>query len=282
MSDFESEFNKFSQMFAPAQKMSQTIRENKSKLNKIDEAVSEFDNFVKNSGVDENDPIIKAARFEVSRSGSIKPQDLVKTMEFLKAQTPEQERAEKLSLFEEKERIKADVKAKSAIEAQKKEINVIAGDMEELLETYDSIPEQFVGPLAGRTVGAWENIAQNEPSIALYNDTKNFFMSNISRQLGGERGVLTDRDIERVNGLFPQQSDTKEVGRRKTALIKNLIGRRIKERGTKEEYEQFMSTFMSDSSDKKVKSPVERARELKAKFPEKTKEEIIQMVKRGE
>ena len=91
MSDFESEFNKFSQMFAPAQKMSQTIRENKSKLNKIDEAVSEFDNFVKNSGVDENDPIIKAARFEVSRNGSIKPQDLVKTMEYLRAQTPEQE-----------------------------------------------------------------------------------------------------------------------------------------------------------------------------------------------
>lgn len=87
MSDFAKGFSNISSAFEPLTKMAETSK----KKNKIEEAVNEFDSFVESSGVDANDPIIKAARFEVSRTGSIKPQDLINTMDYFSKQSPEEE-----------------------------------------------------------------------------------------------------------------------------------------------------------------------------------------------
>lgn len=110
------------------------------------------------------------------------------------------------------------------------DIKIIDDDINSLLETFDKIPQKFRGPIAGRTRGAFQGgFLQQSPDLVAYQDSKGFFLSNIARSLGGERGVLTDRDIERVDGLFPGIQDKDNVVKQKKERIKGFINRRIEE-----------------------------------------------------
>src|SRR3972149_3742733 len=51
-------------------------------------------------------------------------------------------------------------------------------------------------------------MAKSNALAAAYNDSKEAFTGTISRTLGGERGVLTDRDIKRMAKLLPNFRDT--------------------------------------------------------------------------
>jgi len=57
----------------------------------------------------------------------------------------------------------------------------------------------------------------------IYDDTKAAYTGVLSRSLGGEKGVLTDRDIERVVRALPSFNDTKEIRDVKMNSIKTLI-----------------------------------------------------------
>ena len=58
---------------------------------------------------------------------------------------------------------------------------------------------------------------------AAYEDSKQAFLGVLSRSLGGERGVLTDRDIARIDKMLPGFGDTKAVRDLKIGLIDNLL-----------------------------------------------------------
>ena len=109
------------------------------------------------------------------------------------------------------------------------DIQIIEGDIDGLFDTFKKIPAAFRGPVAGRTLGLAAQAFQTTPALVEYEDSIDFFLSNIARRLGGERGVLTDRDIERVKGIFPSKNDTEEVGQGKINRIKEFIKRRIDE-----------------------------------------------------
>ena len=67
-----------------------------------------------------------------------------------------------------------------------------------------------------------EYLARN-PVAKTFVETRDAFLGSIARDLGGERGVLTDRDIERVRKAIPGPWDTVATKDLKKALIADLI-----------------------------------------------------------
>ena len=151
---------------------------------------------------------------------------------------------ESLGIFKEKEKAKREVERKFKAQAQIDNVSVIESDVSSLFEVYDSIPKNLLGPIQGRIGGTFEKLAQNEPSIAAYEDLKQTILSNVSRQIGGEKGVLTDKDVERIAGFFPKISDSDSVAKQKLAFVKDFIARRITEfRGRIEKDVEFKNAL---------------------------------------
>lgn len=141
-------------------------------------------------------------------------------------------KAESISAIQQKETAK-----KRATEASKareaiSQATLIQQDLNDVFDDFLKIPENIRGPVAGRTVGPAERLAQTPgggEAAQLYEDSINFFLSNLARSLGGERGVLTDRDIARVRALMPQLRDRDTLARSKIDRVNDFIQRRIDE-----------------------------------------------------
>jgi hypothetical protein len=109
-------------------------------------------------------------------------------------------------------------------------INSIKQDVDSVLGKFKEIPSKYKGPIAGRTVGVMGEAAKSNPSLTTYQDFKQFILANISRQLGGERGVLTDRDIMRIEKALPNLADTDKGAEMKIKEVWDFIDRRVKEK----------------------------------------------------
>jgi len=79
-----------------------------------------------------------------------------------------------------------------------------------------------VGRLIGGAKGTTAAITQSSPEAANYSNQKQAFMSLLARGLG-ERGVLTDKDIERVDKAFPGFSDSPETAELGWATIRKIL-----------------------------------------------------------
>jgi hypothetical protein len=80
---------------------------------------------------------------------------------------------------------------------------------------------QFGAP--GLSIGASTGA---NPEAALYKDIKDAFLTTLSRA-SGERGVLTDKDIERLDNALPDFNDTEDLARRKMQEVKDLLYNRL-------------------------------------------------------
>ena len=65
--------------------------------------------------------------------------------------------------------------------------------------------------------------AKTNQTATSYRDTKQAFIGTLSRALGGERGVLTDRDISRTVKALGSFADTKKIKDYKFGLMRILI-----------------------------------------------------------
>lgn len=170
---------------------------------------------------------------------------------------------------------KAENELKLQFEQGKKEIEKISDDekladeakmIKEDLNTtfldFQNIPEELRGPIAGRTTGQVEKFLQTEDggeAAQLYEDSIQFFLSNLSRTLGGERGVLTDRDIKRVKAFMPQLRDSKSLAEKKIQRVNDFIDRRMNEKTgkpTDKERENDLETFSSVEEAEAANLPV--------------------------
>jgi Holliday junction resolvasome RuvABC DNA-binding subunit len=105
---------------------------------------------------------------------------------------------------------------------------------------------------AGSALGAaWQRVTGNvgaatklNPDAAVYKDTVNAFLSQLTRA-SGERGVLTTQDVERIKNALPQFSDTKSIAERKLVNLRDLFSA-IKE-GATQTYTQPLNKVQSTS-----------------------------------
>jgi len=58
---------------------------------------------------------------------------------------------------------------------------------------------------------------------AVFSDQRKALLGIFSRQIGAERGVLTDRDIERIDDALPKFRDTKSIKDDKLAFLRSMI-----------------------------------------------------------
>lgn len=135
-------------------------------------------------------------------------------------------------------------------------INPILQDVDRVLGYWKDIPAHQKGPidrwLPGRGLGAAslraggqkiknlspEAFARLSPEeiaigrsaapVTTYQDIKTSILSNIARQFGGEKGVLTDTDIKRIDNMWPQQQDDDATAYRKIAGIKVFLISRVR------------------------------------------------------
>lgn len=172
---------------------------------------------------------------------------------------------------ETKLRVRAKVKAEHTLAT----IGSIKQDFDAVLDKFQSIPTSIRGPIAGRTLGIAAREIKGDPNVVAYEDFKQFILANISRQLGGERGVLTDKDVERIQKALPNLTDTNESAKQKIELMMQFIDRRVKEHQKIAGMEQVGIFSESGSSEiEKVETGRQTTEEidedeyLKENFPE--------------
>uniref|UniRef100_A0A6M3LFI0 Uncharacterized protein n=1 Tax=viral metagenome TaxID=1070528 RepID=A0A6M3LFI0_9ZZZZ len=124
-----------------------------------------------------------------------------------------------------------DVRASGAI--------AVTSKQKEELRSMDNVAAivESIGGLADRIITA-ENagealakgpvlyagaMTKTNPSAAAYSDMRAQFLGVLARSLGGERGVLTDMDINRVMNGLPKFNDTKAIKDFKLGVLKNLM-----------------------------------------------------------
>ena len=66
-------------------------------------------------------------------------------------------------------------------------------------------------------------IAKADAVAATYLSQREAYLDQVGRVLGGQRGVLTDQDVQRVKSAFPSLRDTAEIAKVKMALIEFFI-----------------------------------------------------------
>lgn len=127
----------------------------------------------------------------------------------------------------------ARARGKAKFEQEKTNIStqakVIEQDLDDVLNTWKEVPKHLTGAIQGRTFGPVARFFQvgGGEKVQEYDDTVEFIMANISRQLGGERGVLTDRDIARIKSAMPMVRDNEKNALNKINRIKRFIKRRV-------------------------------------------------------
>ena len=104
----------------------------------------------------------------------------------------------------------------------------IASDALSLFQLFSEIPDNLRGAIEGRTKGTFAKFFKTDPKLNAYEDLRGLIMANISRQLGGERGVLTDRDIKRIEDAFPSRIDTNDIAFEKITGMLRFMDARVK------------------------------------------------------
>ena len=105
-------------------------------------------------------------------------------------------------------------------------VNAANGTLDELNNLYTSIQDKFAESAGGRLVSgsllAFGAFSQTDPQASQFNSFKEAILATLSRALG-ERGVLTDLDIDRARQNLPNLTDTKEVAEGKLQRMRNLM-----------------------------------------------------------
>jgi len=118
-----------------------------------------------------------------------------------------------------------EAQAKTAKPAVKAQDAQAAGS--QALAIVDQLEQAYkqAGGAQGRIAGTANTLlgkAGGNDAVNVYNENKMAFLSNVARSLG-EKGVLTDADIERVSKAFPSPSANPAEAAAKWSMIKTII-----------------------------------------------------------
>ena len=96
--------------------------------------------------------------------------------------------------------------------------------IEEQLNNYAQMFEKMPGKAYTYTVGkAQEKLGLQDPQRSEFDSRSSLLFNKIARDLGGEKGVLSDQDIARVKESMPKYTDSLEQKKAKMKAIYDLL-----------------------------------------------------------
>lgn len=98
------------------------------------------------------------------------------------------------------------------------------GDMRQQLDnfaaTFDTVDNPYRYRIAGKGSEFFNTLTENE---ANFNAQRTLLFNQIARKLGGEKGVLSDNDIKRIEAALPTLADTKKQKEAKMRAVYALL-----------------------------------------------------------
>jgi hypothetical protein len=109
-------------------------------------------------------------------------------------------------------------------------LNAVSSQLQRFENTFKNMPNKIESNTLGRLRAATGFQTKEE---ANFNSQRQLLFNKIARDLGGEKGVLSDQDIKRIEGALPNYTDSYAQKQAKMAAIYDLLNDRLAIEGGK-------------------------------------------------
>ena len=103
-------------------------------------------------------------------------------------------------------------------------LQAVNSQLKRFEETFKNMPNKLESNTLGRLRAATGFQTENE---ANFNSQRQLLFNKIARDLGGEKGVLSDQDIKRIEGALPSYTDSTAQKQAKMQAIYDLLNDRL-------------------------------------------------------
>lgn len=103
-------------------------------------------------------------------------------------------------------------------------LQAVNSQLKRFEESFKNMPNKFESNTLGRLRAATGFQTENE---ANFNSQRQLLFNKIARDLGGEKGVLSDQDIKRIEGALPSYTDSTAQKQAKMQAIYDLLNDRL-------------------------------------------------------
>ena len=103
-------------------------------------------------------------------------------------------------------------------------LNAVNAQLQRFEDTFANMPNKIESNTLGRLRAATGFQTKQE---ANFNSQRQLLFNKIARDLGGEKGVLSDQDIKRIEGALPSYTDSLEQKNAKMSAIYDLLNDRL-------------------------------------------------------
>lgn len=122
-----------------------------------------------------------------------------------------------------------DIQEQKLLESNKSNANIgnlqaVNSQLKRFEESFKNMPNKFESNTLGRLRAATGFQTENE---ANFNSQRQLLFNKIARDLGGEKGVLSDQDIKRIEGALPSYTDSMVQKQAKMQAIYDLLNDRL-------------------------------------------------------
>ena len=154
-------------------------------------------------------------------------------MEFRKREAERQARQDERDYYLDSQRV-AEGWAKIKADDEKKGTNNVA-NLQAVSQQLKRFEDSFKGmpnKLESNTLGRFRNFTGLQTKTeANFNSQRQLLFNKIARDLGGEKGVLSDQDIKRIEGALPSYTDSYAQKQAKMQAIYDLLNDRLSVEG---------------------------------------------------
>jgi hypothetical protein len=107
-------------------------------------------------------------------------------------------------------------------------LNAITNQLNRFEASFQNMPNK----IESNTLGRLRNVTGFQTKEeANFNSQRQLLFNKIARDLGGEKGVLSDQDIKRIEGALPSYTDSYEQKQAKMSAIYDLLNDRLSVEG---------------------------------------------------
>jgi hypothetical protein len=122
-----------------------------------------------------------------------------------------------------------DIQEQKLLEGNKSNTNIgnlqaVNSQLKRFEESFKNMPNKIESNTLGRLRAATGFQTENE---ANFNSQRQLLFNKIARDLGGEKGVLSDQDIKRIEGALPSYTDSMAQKQAKMQAIYDLLNVRL-------------------------------------------------------